>query len=324
MKAMHCTAYGSPDVLKLKEVEKPFPKKKEVLIKIAATAVTPGDCEMRTLKMHPSMYLLFRLAVGITKPRNPIMGMYFSGTIEALGDEVSGHSIGDEVFGTTGFTMGTNAEFVSVPATGSFIRKPQSLSHIEAAAAPLGAWNALHFIDRAELKPGETVLIVGAGGAIGTFGVQLAKLAGATVTAIDSGPKLTMLTEAGADFVIDFEAEDFTNVERKYDVIFDVVGKSPYKKSLQCLNPNGRYLLANVGFTPMIRGVWTSKTTDKTVIAAPAPERKPELIRIRELLEAGKIKPVIDRTFSLEEIPEAHRYIDSGLRKGNTVAIIGG
>ena len=324
MKAIHCTAYGSPDVLKLKEVEKPSPKSKEVLIKVAATSVTPGDCEMRTLTIHPSMYPLFRLAVGIRKPRKPILGMYFSGTIEAIGDEVSGHSIGDEVFGATGFTMGTNAEYVCVSAKGSFIKKPESLSHIDAAAAPLGAWNALHFIERAELKPGETILIVGAGGAIGTFGLQLAKLAGAIVTAIDSGPKLAMLSEAGADFVIDYEAEDFTDAERKYDVIFDVVGKSPYKKSLQCLNPNGRYLLANVGFTPMIRGVWTSKTTDKTVITAPAPERKPELIKIRGLLEAGKIKPIIDRTFSLAEIPEAHRYIDSGMRKGNTVAIIGG
>lgn len=322
MKAIHCTAYGSPDVLKLKEVEKPCPREKEVLIKIAATAVTPGDCEMRTLTIHPTMYPLFRLAVGITKPRKPIMGMYFSGTIEAMGGEVVGHSTGDEVFGTTGFTMGTNAEYVCVSAKASFIKKPQSLSHIAAAAAPLGGWNALHFIDRAKLKPGESILIIGAGGAIGTFAVQLAKLAGAVVTVIDSGSKLAMLLDAGANFAIDYEAEDFTDSTLSYDVIFDVVGKSPYKRSLQCLKSGGRYLLANVGFTPMLRGVWTSRSTDKTVISAPAPERRPELIKIRELLEAGKIKPIIDRTFSLEEIPDAHRYIDSGLRKGNTVAVI--
>ncbi|MBL4573140.1 MAG: NAD(P)-dependent alcohol dehydrogenase [Gammaproteobacteria bacterium] len=182
----------------------------------------------------------------------------------------------------------------------------------------------MYFINRAKLTSGETILIIGAGGAIGTFAVQLAKLAGATVTAVDSGPKLAVLVDAGADFVIDYEVEDFTKAELNYDVIFDVVGKSPYQKSLQRLNPKGRYLLANVGFTPMLRGVWTSKTTDKTVISAPAGERKQELIEIRELLKAGKIKPIIDRTFSLEEIPQAHRYIDSGMRKGNTVAIIGG
>lgn len=324
MKAIHCTAYGSPDVLKLKEVAKPSPKNKEVLVKIVATAVTPGDCEMRTLTMHPTMYPLFRLALGLTRPRNPILGMYFSGTIEAIGAEVSDHQVGDEVFGSSSFTMGTNAEYVCVPATRSFIEKPESISHVEAAAAPLGAWNALYFINRAELQAGESMLIVGAGGAIGTFAIQLAKLAGATITAIDSAAKLPMLLDAGADFVIDYETEDFTGAGLSYDVIFDVVGRSPYKKSLQCLNANGRYLLANVGFTPMLRGVWTSKTTDKTVISAPAPERRPELIQIRELMVAGKIKPIIDRTFSLAEIPEAHRYIDSGMRKGNTVAIVNG
>lgn len=322
MKVIHCTAYGSPDVLKLKEVERPLPKNKQVLLRIAATAVTPGDCEMRTLTMHPTMYPFLRLALGLTKPRNPILGMYFSGTIEALGDDVSDHSVGDEVFGTTGFTMGTNAEYVCVSAKGNFIKKPRSISHVEAAAAPLGAWNALHFIGKAKLQAGETILIVGAGGAIGTFAIQLAKLAGAIVTAIDSGPKLAMLVDAGADFVIDYEAEDFTKASLCYDIIFDVVGKSSYKKSLRCLNSRGRYLLANVGFTPMIRGVWTSKTTDKTVISVPAAERKPELIEIRELLVTGKIKPIIDRTFSLAEIPEAHRYIDSGMRKGNTVVVI--
>lgn len=324
MRAIHCTAYGTPDVLQLREVEKPSPRKHEVLIRVAATSVTPGDCEMRTLTMHPTMYPLFRLALGIRKPRKPILGMYFSGTIEAVGEDVVELVPGEEVFGTTSFAMGTNAEYVCVSAKGSFIAKPASLSHVEAAATPLGAWNARHFLQRAALQAGESVLIVGAGGAIGTFAIQLAKLAGAEVTAIDSGPKLPMLSETGADCVIDYEAVDFTAAGRSYDVIFDVVGKSPYRKSLKCLNPGGRYLLANVGFTPMLRGVWTTKTTDKTVISAPAPERKPALIEIRELLEAGKIKPVIDRTFTLEEIPDAHRYIEAGLRKGNVVAEIKG
>lgn len=322
MKAMHCTAYGSTEVLKLKEVEKPDPSESELLIKVAATSVTSGDCEMRTCKMHPTMYLFFRLFIGITKPRKPILGMYFSGTVEAVGVDVKDYEIGDEVFGTTSFTMGTNAEYVCVPVSRSFIKKPKNLSHCDAAATPIGAWNALHFIKLAKLKAGENILVFGAGGAIGTFAIQLAKLAGAIVTAIDSKDKLAMLTQTGADFVIDYEEQDFTKSDFKYDVIFDVVGKSPYRESLRCLNSKGRYILANVGFTPMLRGAWTSRTTDKIVISAMAPEGRAELSEITELLQAGKIHPVIDRTFTLEQIPDAHRYIDSGQRKGNTVIVM--
>lgn len=322
MKAMHCTAYGPPEVLKLKETEKPEPGESELLIKVAATAITPGDCEMRTCTIHPTMYPFFRLFIGVRKPRKPILGMYFSGTVDAIGNQVKTYAVGDEVFGTTSFTMGTNAEYVCVPTSRSFIKKPESLSHCDAAAALIGAWNALHFIRLAKLKAGETILVFGAGGAIGTFAIQLAKLAGAIVTAIDSKDKLSMLTQIGADFVIDYEEQDFTKSDQKYDVIFDVVGKSSYRRSLNCLNPEGRYLLANVGFTPMIRGAWTTRTSDKIVISAMAREQESELIEITELLEAGKIHPVIDRTFTIEEIPDAHRYIDSGKRKGNTVIVM--
>lgn len=322
MKAIHCTAYGPSDVLQLKETNKPIPKSGEVLVKVIATSVTSGDCEMRTCTMHPSMYPMFRLFIGITKPRKPILGMYFSGVIEATGDDVIGLKIGDEIFGTTSFTLGTNAEYVCIPHSRSFIKKPVSLSHVDAAAVPIGAWNAYHFISLAKLRQGESILIFGAGGAIGTFAIQLAKLAGVTITAVDSAAKLPMLTSIGADRVIDYEKEDFTESDECYDIIFDVVGKSPYKKSLERLNSGGRYVLANVGFTPMLRGFLTSKGGDKKVISAMAKEQKSELEKITELLLEGKIKPVIDRTFSLEEIPAAHDYIDSGLRKGNVVAVI--
>lgn len=322
MKAIHCTAYGPPGVLKLKETLKPSPRAHEVLVKVIATSVNSGDCEMRTCTMHPSMYPMFRLFVGITKPRKPILGMYFSGIIEATGAEVKDLNPGDEVFGTTGFTMGTNAEYVCVPQTRSFIKKPASISHVEAAAVPIGAWNAFHFIGLANLKEGESILIFGAGGAIGTFAIQLAKLAGVIVTAVDSETKLPMLTEIGADFVIDYKAEDFTESSKCYDVIFDVVGKSPYKKSLERLKSGGRYVLANVGFTPMIRGFWTSRGGNKRVITAMAKEQKSELEEISKMLQQGRIKPIIDRTCTLAEIPEAHGYIDSGLRKGNVVAVI--
>lgn len=322
MKAVFCTAYGSPDVLELREIERPAPKPNEILVKIAATAVTPGDCEMRTCTIHPSMYPMFRLFVGLRKPRQPILGMYFSGTVVQLGSEVSNFAVGDEVFGTTSFSMGTNGEYVCIPYTRSIVKKPDTLSHCEAAAVPIGAWNALHFLKRANLKAGETLLVIGAGGAIGTFAVQLAKHWGLNVTAIDSAAKLPMLLEAGADSVIDYETEDFTASALNYDVIFDVVGKSNYRECLKHLNPKGRYLLANVGFTPMLRGMWTTMTTDKTVVSALAAETISELIEITELLSAGNIKPIIDRTFTLEQIPEAHRYLDSGARKGNTVVVM--
>ncbi|MFK7863146.1 MAG: NAD(P)-dependent alcohol dehydrogenase [Pseudohongiellaceae bacterium] len=322
MKAIHCTAYGTPEVLQLKETDKPKPAEGEILIRIAATSITSGDCEMRTSTMHPTMYLFFRLFLGLTKPRKPILGMYFSGTVEQLGSEVTRFSIGQDVFGTTGFTMGTNAEYVSVPAKNSIISKPPSVSHLDAAATPIGAWNALHFMKLAKLQAAESILIFGAGGAIGTFAIQLAKMAGATVTAVDSAAKLSMLTETGADHVIDYEKEDFTEAENQYDVIFDVVGKSPYAKSLRRLNPGGRYILANVGFTPMLRGFWTTKTSDKTVISAMAKETQKELEEISKMLVNGVLHPVVDRTFTLEEIPDAHRYLDSGKRKGNIVAEI--
>lgn len=322
MKAILCTAYGSPAVLKLDRVPKPIPKDNELLIKIHATSVTSGDCEMRTCTMHPTMYPFFRLFVGITKPRKPILGMYFSGTIVSKGGAVDTYDVGAEVFGTTSFSMGTNAEFVCISDKAAIVHKPSNLTHTEAAAVPIGAWNALHFMNKADLKPGETILVFGAGGAIGTFAIQLAKSEGLKITAVDSAIKLDMLSEIGADHVVDYEIEDFTSQGVKYDVIFDVVGKSPYRRSLTCLKPNGRYILANVGFTPMLRGLLTNWISDKQVIFAMAAETKEELEVIKAQLEEGQIMPIIDRVVSLEEIPQAHSYIDSGQRQGNIVAKI--
>jgi 2-desacetyl-2-hydroxyethyl bacteriochlorophyllide A dehydrogenase len=320
MKAVECKAYGPPSVLKVSMRPIPIPKANQLLIKVHATALTPGDCEMRSFKMHPTMYPLLRLALGFTKPRNPVLGMYFSGTVVQTGSDAQRHSIGDEVFGCTGFAMGTNAEYLKVADSACIITKPSSLTHIEAAAVPIGALNALHFCNKANFKKSERLLIVGAGGAIGTFAIQLAKLQGVHVTAIDSDIKLDMLRRIGADEVIDYTVTDFTGGLEKYDVIFDVVGRSPYSRSLTCLTTGGRYILANVGFTPMLRGLWTTLISDKRVITAMAAEKQAELEEIRELIEAGKLRPVIDRVFTLEQIPDAHRYIDSGLRQGNTVA----
>lgn len=320
MQAVECPAYGPPSVLKLASRPIPKPKDNQLLIRVHATAITPGDCEMRTLKMHPTMYPLFRLAVGITKPRNPVLGMYFSGTIVETGTASQRLKVGDEVFGCTGFAMGTNADYLCVADSACIIKKPSNLTHTEAAAVPIGALNALHFCDRAKLQSKERMLIVGAGGAIGTFAIQFAKLQGVHVTAIDSGIKLDMLRDTGADEVINYEECDFTTKTEKYDVIFDVVGQSHYSRSLHCLKKGGRYVLANVGFTPMLRGLLTSLISDKTVITAMAPETKEQLETVKALIEIQKIVPIVDRVFSMAEIPDAHRYIDSGQRKGNTVA----
>lgn len=320
MQAMLCTGYGPPSVLKLASIAVPVPKHNQLLIKVHATAITPGDCEIRTLKMHPTIYPLFRLALGITKPRNPVLGMYFSGTVVEIGKSVDRLGVGEEVFGCTGFAMGTNAEYLSVADSACIIRKPSNLTHVEAAAVPIGALNALHFCKKANLKPAQRMLIVGAGGAIGTFAILLAKLQGVHVTAVDSGIKLELLRDLGADEVIDYTKTDFTQGSEKYDVIFDVVGRSPYLQSLNRLNQGGRYVLANVGFTPMLRGAWTTLTSDKTVVSAMAPETKAPLEEIKKLIETGKLKPVIDRVFTMQEIPAAHSYIDSGKRQGNTVA----
>jgi NADPH:quinone reductase-like Zn-dependent oxidoreductase len=320
MQAILCTGYGPPSVLKLASIAVPVPKDNQLLIKVHATAITPGDCEIRTLKMHPTIYPLFRLALGITRPRNPVLGMYFSGTVVQIGNAVHRLGVGEEVFGCTGFTMGTNAEYLSVADSACIIPKPYNLTHIEAAAVPIGALNALHFCKKANLKQAERMLIVGAGGAIGTFAILLAKLQGVHVTAVDSGIKLDMLRELGADAVIDYTQRDFAEGLEKYDVIFDVVGKSPYSKSLSRLTRGGRYILANVGFTPMLRGVWTTLISDKTVVSAMAAESKAPLEEIKNLIEAGKLRPVVDRVFTMQEIPAAHGYIDSGKRQGNAVA----
>lgn len=320
MKAVLCTAYGPPSVMKVSTLPRPVPRAREVLIKVHATAITPGDCEIRTLKMHPSMYPLFRLALGIRKPRNPVLGMYFSGTVVEAGSDSKRLDIGAEVFGCTGFAMGTNAEYLRVAETACVIPKPVNLTHSQAAAVPIGALNAIHFCHKANLKESEKMLIVGAGGAIGTFAIQLAKLKGLQVTAIDSALKLDMLKHLGADHVLDYELTDFTEAAEKYDVIFDVVGKTAYSRTLNCLTKDGRYLLANVGVTPMLRGAWTSRVSDKRVISAMAGEKREELEEIKKLIEESKLHPVVDRVFSLEQIPEAHSYIDSGQRQGNVVA----
>jgi len=327
MKAIIWTKYGSPDVLQLKEVEKPTPKDNEVLIRIYATTVTAGDCELRSLKFPILLQLLMRIGFGFRGPRKKILGQELSGEIEAVGKDVKLFKKGDQVFAATGFSMGAYAEYICLPEEpkemeGLLEIKPANMTYEEAAAVPTGGLNALHFLRKGNIRSGQKVLINGAGGSIGTFAIQLAKYFGAEVTGVDSTRKLDMLRSIGADQVIDYTQEDFTKSGQTYDVIFDVVGKSSFSGCIRSLKKEGIYLSANPGLSQMVRGQWTSKTSSKKVIVGTASYKTEDLIFLKELIEAGKIKSVIDRRYSLEQIPEAHSYVEKGHKKGNVVITV--
>ena len=322
MKAIVHTKYGPPDLLQLKEVEKPVTKDNEVLIKIHATAVTSGDVMARNAIFPAGFGLLWRMMLGIRKPKNPILGSDLAGEIESVGKDVKLFKKGDQVFGTTGFGFGAYAEYKCLPEEGALAIKPANMTYEEAAAVPLGGLEALHFLRQGNIQSGQKVLINGAGGSIGTFAIQLAKYFGAEVTGVDSTGKLDMLRSIGADQVVDYTQEDFTKSGQTYDVIFDVVGKTLFSGSIRSLKQNGRYLLANPGLSQMVRGKWTSMTSSKKVIFGAADQKTEDLIFLKELIEAGKIKSVIDRRFPLEQMAEAHRYVEKGGKKGNVVITV--
>ena len=322
MKAILCTKYGPPDVLQLREVPTPTPGDKEVLIKIYASTVTMGDCELRSLTLPLWTRLPMRLYMGYRKPRRFIPGMEFSGVIESVGNKVTTFKKGDPVFGSGGIRMGANAEYKSQPYTYAMAIKPSSMRHEEAAAIAVGGLNALHFLRKANIQPAQKVLVNGAGGSIGTFGVQLAKHSGAEVTAVDSTEKLDMLRAIGADHVIDYTREDFSQNGEKYDVIFDMVYRSSFSQCIRSLKPEGCYLMANPSPLKMLRGLWIAKTSGKKVIFEFAGEKTEDLTYLAKLIEAGKIKTVIDRTYPLEKIAEAHEYVERGHKKGNVVITV--
>ena len=323
MKAIVWTKYGPPDVLQLKEVEKPTPKDNEVLIRVYATTVTAGDCEARSLKFPLFLSLPMRIYTGVRKPeRITILGQELAGEIESVGKDVKLFKKGDQVFGTTGFGFGAYAEYKCLPEEGALAIKPANMTYEEAAAVPLGGLEALHFLRQGNIQSGQKVLINGAGGSIGTFAIQLAKYFGAEVTGVDSMGKLDMLRSIGADEIIDYTQEDFTKSGQTYDIIFDVVGKTLFSGSIRSLKQNGRYLLANPGLSQMVRGKWTSMTSSKKVIFGAADQKTEDLLFLKELIEVGKIKSVIDRRYPLEQTAEAHRYVDKGHKKGNLVITV--
>ncbi len=302
MKAIVCTKYGPPEVLQLQEVEKPVPKDQEVLIRIYATTVTTSDCIIRGAQVSLRLWLPIRLAIGFTKPRKPILGMVLAGEVESVGTQVTRFHTGDQVYGFNISRFGAYAEYTCWPENSVMAINPSNVSYEEAAAIPYGGMLALHFLRKSQIHSGQKVLIYGASGAVGTSAVQLAKYFGAEVTGVCSTTNVALVKSLGANRVIDYTKEDFTNTEELYDIVFDAVGKRKSSKlKLQCkiaLTPNGKYLSVDDG-SPKLHSE--------------------DLLFLTELVEAGKIKPVIDRVYPLEQIVEAHKYVDAGHKKGNVV-----
>ena len=329
MKAIVWTKYGSADGLQLREVAKPVPKEDEVLIKIVATTVTTADTEFRRLKLPVLFSIPLRLYLGFSKPtRITILGTEFAGEIVSAGKDVTQYKPGDQVFGYTGLGMGTYAEYVCLSEkpsglAGVLAKKPANMTYEQAAAVAFGGLEALHALRKAAIHSGQKVLIVGAGGSIGTCAVQLARHSGAEVTAVDHTAKLDMLRSIGADHVIDYTQEDFTKSGQTYDVIFDTIGKSSFSGSLRSLKENGAYLNANPGWSARVRSRWASKSSRKRIILWTSGYTAKNLLALKELIEAGAIKAVIDRRYPLEQNAEAHRYVETGQKKGNVVITVG-
>jgi NADPH:quinone reductase-like Zn-dependent oxidoreductase len=301
-------------VLKLQEIEMPQPKNNEILIRVKATAVNSADWRLR--KADP---FAVRLFFGLMKPKKNILGGVLSGEVEKVGKDVKLFKVGDHVFGSTGMSFGAYAEYKCLPENGVLAIKPKNITHQQAAVIPFGGITALHFLKKANIKSGQKVLINGASGAVGTAAIQLAKYYGAHVTGVCSTPNIEMVKTLGADKVIDYTKEDFTKNGETYDVIFDTVDKISFSHSLKSLQKRGVLILGAAGMTEMFQGLWTSMTTTRKVITGVTSETAQNMIFLKELIEAGKLKAVIDRTYSLEHIAEAHEYVQKGHKKGNVV-----
>ena len=325
MKAILHAQYGSPDLLRFKEVDKPVPKDNEVLIRVHATTVSTGDCNMRNFTfVTKSMLPMAKLMFGIGKPwKERVLGTELAGEAVGVGKEVTRFKAGDRVFGSTGMAGGGHAHYACLPERGALAIKPDSLTWEEAVAIPFGANTALYYLrDLGKIQAGHKPLIIGASGSIGSAGVQLAKHFGATVTAVCSGANVELVKSLGADKVIDHTEEEFTKNAETYDLIFDVVGATTFDHCQDSLKPEGIFLACIMGLTDMFRALWTSITGEKKMRGGVAINNVERMTFIAELAAAGKLKPVIDRGYPLEQIGEAFKQVERGHKKGNVVITV--
>ncbi len=322
MKAITNRQYGTPNVLKLEDIEKPLPKDNEVLIKVYSTAVTSGDARIRALNVPFGFKFITRLIFGFSKPKRPVLGVVFSGIIETSGKDVTEFKLGDEVFGASD-KFGCHAEYVAIPQSGAIAIKPAHISFDEAAAIPFGALTSLKYLrDFGKIKNGQKILINGASGALGVFGIQLAKYYGAEVSGMCSTSNVELVKSLGADYVIDYTTTDFTKNGKTYDIIYDTVGKTTFSQSKKSLNKKGLLLLAAAGLTQYLQVLGTSIGNSKKVVAGVAVFNKKDLNIIKELIDDGKIRPVIGKRFPLSHAADAHVYVDTGHKVGSAVISI--
>jgi NADPH:quinone reductase-like Zn-dependent oxidoreductase len=322
VKAIAYTQYGPPDVLHLTEVPRPVPHDDEVLIRVHATTVSAGDTRIRGFRVPASFWIPARLALGVWKPRRSVLGGELSGEIEDTGRDVTRFKKGDRVFAATLMTGGAYAEYACLPETGVIAMMPTNMTYEEAAAVPIGARAALFFLKKANIKSGQKALIYGASGSVGTFAVQLANYYGADVTGVCGSSNLELVRSLGADEAIDYTSEDFADKGEIYDVIFVVVDKGSFSDCMRALKPGGVYLnsATPVRTLPMW---WAGLTSGKTIVTgAHASENADDLVFLKGLIEEGRLRSVIDRRYPLEQIVEAHRYVDQGHKKGNVAITV--
>ena len=320
MKAIITTAYGPPSVLELQELPKPIPKDNEILVRLHAATVTAGDCELRGSTVHPLFWLPVRLMIGVFKPsRVKVFGQEWAGVVEAVGSAVSHWKVGDEIFGPTGMEMGSYAEYLIRKDSDPIGRKPKNMSFGEAASLVVGGINSLHFLRKANIQPGQQVMIYGSTGSIGSYAIQLAKYYGAEVTAVCGTPNVQLMKDWGVDHVFDYMTEDWADGKVKYDVLLEAVGKTSWRKGMRIIKKGGMYLLANPKTSYMFASLVAKMITGKRVVAQAAGESNADLAFLARLVEEGHLKSMVDRSFDLEDMVAAHEYIDKGQKVGNVL-----
>ncbi len=323
MRAVVYERYGAPEVLELRDLPRPTPTRREVLIKVRATSVTTADVRLRALDVPSGFGLLARLAFGVFRPRQPILGVAVAGIVTAVGDEVTRFAVGDAVFGISGTRLGGYSEYRALPEDSALAEIPDGLGFEEAAALPFGGTTAIDFLRRAAIRPDERVLVVGASGEVGSATVQLAKHFGAHVTGVSSTPNLDLVRSLGADEVLDYTRVDLDRHTGTYDVVVDTVGSLPFARWLGMLEDGGRLLLLAPRLWEMLAAPWVAATTTKRIIAGPARERAEDLRLLADLASRRELAPVIDRIYALDEMASAHAYVESKRKRGSVIVTLG-